>query len=176
MGSSSSGSSRRRRQWRVSRSAYPLFFPSTRLFCRALERGEIDATAAGFQDDREPEEGIVLLLDVSQSMNSTGFVEGGEGEGEEDSEEEEEESGSEDDMDWESEDEDGGTSHMPAFPGDDMEGVPKELLCPISQCLVRHASSVGTIPMRVGFISLFPALFLFLPSARCWIPWLPAMA
>jgi hypothetical protein len=107
---------------------------------QALERlaeseGGQHLTGTGFQEERDPEEAIVVLLDVSKSMDDTGFVEPRQdGEGDDDDEEEEDDDEAEDDaMDQADEDDEGeeAPGRMPRFPNHYELPCPAELRCPI---------------------------------------------
>jgi hypothetical protein len=96
---------------------------------QALERlaeteGAQHLTGTGFQEERDPEEAIVVLLDVSYSMDGTGFVEGDEDKYE-----------NEDEVDPAGTDEADGDEEaqgrMPRFPDHYELPCPAELRCPI---------------------------------------------
>jgi hypothetical protein len=104
---------------------------------QALERlaeaeGGQHLTGTGFQEERDPEEAIVVLLDVSKSMGDTGFVEPRQdGEGDEE-EEEENDDKADAAMDQEDEDEEEeAKGRMPRFPDHYELPCPTELRCPI---------------------------------------------
>lgn len=103
-----------------------------------LMESESDVFAEVLGEEREPDEALVILLDTSYSMASTGFAPAGDGDESSDDDDEEEESDSsgsdsdsEEAKEEEAEEEDG-EGRLPAFIDPVEVEAPHELRCPLT--------------------------------------------